>query len=243
MVTPHWHGQIINLSADTLKTWDRCPQQFEWKVLNRLNWPSDTRNFVLGTSIHKLMDCQARGMAVDLLLSQADTAIQSTWHTLQQHPATQWPVVASEWGFELPVLLPDSDTPLWVTGRIDRIAWHQNHLWILDWKTGTAAPRQPHKAWQTGVYALAVWQAWASLPAGPWSVSPPSRLTVAYVAVAPPDVKQLTVDFVQPDIDHWQSRLRESIVKMIQATEYGPSDPCPDRWCTFRPMCPITREG
>ena len=240
MVTPEWHGHTLTLSADTLKTWETCPQQFEWKVLNRLNWPSDTRNFVLGTSIHKLMDCQARGMAADTLLPHTSDAIQSTWQALQQHPATQWPIVASEWGFELPVTLPDQDSPVWVTGRIDRVAWHQNHLWVLDWKTGTAAPRQPQKAWQTGIYALAMWQAWASLPPGPWSLHPPNRITVAYVAVSPPDVKQLTVAFTQPEIDYWQNRLSEAVIKMTQATEYHPTEPCPDRWCAFRPKCPIT---
>jgi hypothetical protein len=231
---------LTTLSADSLKTWDTCVQQFEWKVLNHLHWPSDTRNFALGTRIHKLMDYQSRGMDVTPLLTQADAAVQATWALLQQHPAVQWPCVASEWGFEFPVETPDHP-PVWMTGRIDRVAWHQNQLWIIDWKTGTAAPRAPEKAWQTGMYALAVWQAWRSLPPGPWQKSPPQAVNVTYVAVSPPEVRQLTVRLGPEEIAYWQTRLQTSLHAIMHSTSYQPQAPCPDKWCVYQPMCPVTK--
>lgn len=232
---------LTTLSADSLKTWDTCPQQFEWKTLNQLHWPSDTRNFVLGTSIHKLIDCQARGLDVEPLISAADGNIQATWHLLQRHPSVQWQVVASEWGFELPLTLAGQENPIWVTGRIDRIAWHQNQLWVIDWKTGTAAPRNPEKAWQTGIYALALQQAWQHLPAGPWSAAKPSQVNVAYIAVAPPDIRQLTVRFGPPELQYWQNRLETTVTTILQSPHFKPLPQCPDKWCAFQPVCPSTK--
>jgi RecB family exonuclease len=232
----------ITLSADALKTWERCPQQFAWKHLDRLQWPADHSNFVLGTRVHKLMDYHARNLDVDALLPHQPPDVVATWRTLLAHPAAQWPVVASEWGFELPVGLlaeqPYSNGPIWVTGRIDRVAWHQNQLWIIDWKTGTAAPKHAELAWQTGVYALAVAHAWQSLPQGPWQQQPPQTLTMAYVSASTTHSHMHTVVLNAQTLAQWQTRLTQACQALTSATQYPPATPCPDKWCPFRSICP-----
>jgi hypothetical protein len=240
---------LSTLSADSLKTWDKCPQQFEWKVVKRLNWPSETGNFTLGKTVHKLMDCQAKGMDVAPLVATCPPAIQQSWHTLNTHPSVEWQVVASEWGFEFPVTVASApDETCWITGRIDRLALHNNTMWIIDWKTGTAAPKHPERAWQTGIYAMAVQQAWATLPPGPWHQQTghdqqPNKLKMAYVSVTPPTVQQQSVSFSEADFDHWQQRLTNTLEAIATATReqtFSPVSPCPDRWCPYQPICPVT---
>lgn len=46
---------------------------------------------------------------------------------------------------------------VWLTGRIDRIVRGDNgQIWVLDWKTVSAVPKDPTHHWQTIVYLLAV---------------------------------------------------------------------------------------
>ncbi|MFM7469283.1 MAG: PD-(D/E)XK nuclease family protein [Vampirovibrionales bacterium] len=166
-------------SADQLKSWSRCQKQFQYKTVEHRRWPVDTRRFRLGKQLHKWLEYQADGLPVHhCMAGEKDLQLIACWEQLQASPLLQWPVVASEYPFYVPLvsLLQSSleeyvtglhattveTPPLFCHGRIDRLALrpasqeHPETLVLLDWKTGTAVPNYPLEDWQYMLYTLAI---------------------------------------------------------------------------------------
>ncbi|MEB3245889.1 MAG: PD-(D/E)XK nuclease family protein [Vampirovibrionales bacterium] len=138
--------ESLTLSVDALKTFGKCPKKYELQTLKRMRWPSDTRNFTVGRQVHKWLDYQAYpSLKSDLQSSGlfntlSPDAKRGVLALAQYAPATSWPVLASEWGFNLK-LTPDFDAApsqapvqalqaqdltamdsVFIRGRIDRLA-------------------------------------------------------------------------------------------------------------------------
>lgn len=242
-------------SPDQLKNFTRCQKKFFYQSIQRLNWPSDQRNFELGQSVHKLMEYQARGLNCEALLAGASPDIADAFQQLIQHPASQWPVVANEWGFLIPFQL-QSNTH-WMQGRIDRVAFDisTQTLWVIDWKTGTAIPKEPPNDWQTVIYLYAVVEAYPDLRASFLDMNPGAVSLQLPQTIVPEQVKFL---YLQASQESRQSPIRAveipysqtlhqqhqakilTVLQQIQTvTDYQLPQTCPDPYCVYRQICGI----
>jgi hypothetical protein len=229
----------IELSPSLLKSWSRCRKQYFYKAIQGLRWPSEN-GFVLGTTVHKLMDYQARGLTHDsgfnTMMASAPADIKSHWTLLNAHPISHWPVVANEWGFQVPI----PQTPYWLSGRIDRIArGPDGKVWVLDWKTGTGVPQNKEADWQTLVYCHAVLSAGNALG---YPHLTPNQVCFAYVEVRNGRVNVYEVPY--GDIRHAMAQrlFKQTVAELETAKQqqvYDLPPHCPDKYCTFAPICGI----
>lgn len=237
------------LSPDALKTYQRCAKKFEYQRVRELQWPSDIRHFDLGQDVHKLMEYQARGLDCTQLVAHATPDVQWCFEQLLQHPAGAWPVVANEWGF----LVPAANH--WLAGRMDRIALNPDtgKLWIIDWKTGTAAPRFPESDWQTVVYLYALVEAYDDLKRSA-ELLPYAGITLAehlqidqigflYLEVNPKKKeagwREIEVSYDAERHAQNKDRLIQALNQMTAATDFELPNQCPDPWCAYRSICGI----
>ncbi|MFN8614976.1 MAG: PD-(D/E)XK nuclease family protein [Vampirovibrionales bacterium] len=238
---PSTHSDFIctkplKLSVNHLKTWDKCQRRFELHSLRQLQWPSDPSNFVYGQSVHTLMDYQSRQLDCQPLLNSADAKIRQAWDWLIQEETSQWPVIASEWGFTVPAPNHPLLKHVVLVGRIDRISQGpDDSVVIVDWKTGTAIPKNPSTAWQTNVYLYAVYHSQKLLGL---SGLTPEKLRFRYVSVNQ-GIK--TVDIPYDDEAHTRvcQQLTHTLVNLVTATHYSLPPQCPDRFCAYQYVCGI----
>jgi hypothetical protein len=252
---------LSSVSPNHLQTWGRCQRQFDYQYVQQLRWPTDQRNFALGKNVHKLLDYQARGLDVEPLLQTATSELQHAWQLLMAHPISQAPVVASEWGFQIPVdyaearaepapagitatdeAVPSSaEQPprhVWLTGRIDRIVCGDNgQIWVLDWKTGTAVPKDPAHHWQTIVYLLAVLAAKHDLGLPDLTAE---QLAFVYVGVSDA-VRLVEVSFDASQQAQYEARLQQSLQQLLSATDFVLPSRCPDAHCPYGTICGINQ--
>jgi hypothetical protein len=247
---PH---DLTRVASDALKSWSRCKRQFAYKYVNRLQWPSDARHFSLGRDVHKLLDYQARGLDCEPLLRQAPINVRRTWEKLMAHRTAQWPIVASEWAFHVPVRLPGSleNRAEWLTGRVDRIALdpagEPTRVWIIDWKTGTGVPRQPEEDWQTRLYLFALLEV-ANTPSaadlglcrnGPLQPEAMGFLYVEVKADTRTPVREVAIPYSRERHEETRRHLEETLLAMSTEEAYALPAQCPDRFCAYRPICGI----
>jgi hypothetical protein len=259
--TPPTPMALSSVSPNHLQTWGRCQRQFDYQYVQQLRWPTDQRNFALGKNVHKLLDYHARGMEVTPLLQTATPEVQRAWQLLMAHPISQAPVVASEWGFQIPVdytearaevapavitaagesAPPPANQPprrVWLTGRIDRIVRGDNgQVWVLDWKTGTAVPKDPANHWQTIVYLLAVLAAKDDLGLPDLTAE---QLVFVYVGVSDA-VRLVQVPFDTLQLAQYQARLQQSLQQLLSATDFVLPSRCPDAHCPYGTICGINQ--
>jgi RecB family exonuclease len=219
------------VSADHFKRWERCQLQYKYRYLLRLQWPADQSNFELGKSVHKLLEFQSRGIDGSLVATQAREDIRKSWQLLMAHPITQLPVLANEWGFTVPLA-----ENTWLNGRIDRIARDEaGRVLIIDWKTGTGVPRNPDAAWQTVIYCFAVMEAREELGLPDLT---PEQIRFVYVEVRDA-VRLIEIPYDSIRHETTRSRLLKTLNDIQTATDHRLPDRCPDKFCSFRPLCGI----
>lgn len=224
------------VSPDQLKKWSRCKKQFYYQYMQKLRWPTDKSNFVLGSDVHKLMDYQSRGLDCEAVLQSADTKTRLCWEKLSQHTLSQLPIIANEWGFQIPV------KDQWLTGRIDRIARdpETNKVLIIDWKTGTAAPKLPQSDWQTIIYFYAVIEARQDLGLPDLT---PEQLEFVYVEVSTKNenapVRVLSVPYSAQQHAINRALIEKTLTAIEAEEDYALPNQCPDTWCAYRSICGI----
>jgi hypothetical protein len=224
------------LSPHHLQSWERCARQFELKYVRKLDWPTETGNFALGQTVHKLMDFHARQLPLDSFLNGDDIAAHT--QALLAHPLAQLPVVASEWGFQVPIT-PNG----WLTGRIDRIAKEPETqtLWVIDWKTGTGVPANPESAWQTVCYLYAVTEACADLGLPDLTAD---HVKFAYLKASNRgEARQITVPYHRGRHQETRQRLEQAFHSILGAMAYPLPEHCPDRYCPYRRVCGIAENS
>lgn len=259
---PH---DLTRIASDALKSWSRCKRQFAYKYVSRLQWPSDARHFSLGRDVHKLLDYQARGLDCEPLLRSTSANVRRSWEKLMTHRTAQWPIVASEWAFHVPITLPGlpEKRTEWLTGRIDRIALEPSEettreegkagkskgprVWIIDWKTGTGIPRQPETDWQTRLYLFALLEV-ANTPSaadmglcrnGPLQPEAMGFLYVEVKADMHTPVREVAISYSRERHEDTRRCLEEALLAMSTEETYALPAQCPDRFCVYRPICGI----
>lgn len=224
------------LTLSHLQSWQRCQKQYYYKHHLGYQWPREEGRFVLGKAVHKLLEYQARGLATDHLLDKVDPPITSYTRLLSAHPLGQAPIVASEWAFHLPVAGADGGL-VWWTGRVDRIVrFKAGRIGILDWKTGTAIPKNPQAAWQTRLYLAAVWTLRDRLKLG---IKTPDQLVFVYAGVKGPQVQCVEVPYA---LDHYTATLAELAVVSAELADplaFALPVRCPDSFCPYGGICGI----
>jgi len=234
-------------SADALKSWSRCKRQFVYKYVAKLKWPSDVRHFSLGREVHKLLDYQSRNLSCHKILASADEKVRRSYEKLASHRSTQWEILGSEWEFNIPLLLKNEHSGRekieWLNGRIDRIARDKNgKVWIIDWKTGMGAPKNPYEDWQTRVYLFALIEVAKSVSAQDLAISDltPENLGFIYVIVkgdAYSPVEEVQVHYSSAQHEATRQILISTIEQLRQEETYQLPDKCPDKYCLYRSLC------
>jgi hypothetical protein len=240
---PH---DLTRISADALKSWSRCRRQFVYKYVARLQWPSDVRHFSLGREVHKLLDYQSRGLPCDLLLESAEDNVRRSFEKLLAHRAAQWPILASEWEFNVPLKLSGGKTE-WLNGRIDRVSRDGDKVWIIDWKTGMGAPRNASQAWQTRLYLFALLELAQSPSAADLGLAglKAEDLGFLYVVVkadASP-VEEIPIPYSAAQHEATRQVLRNTLDTMSVEEDYLLPERCPDRYCLYRELCGMPLPG
>ena len=229
-------------SADALKSWSRCKRQFAYKYVAKLKWPSDVRHFSLGREVHKLLDYQSRNLSCEKIVATADEKVRRSYEKLMSHRSTQWDILGSEWEFNIPLNMED-DSVEWLNGRIDRIARDQSgKVWIIDWKTGMGAPKNPHEDWQTRVYLFALIEVAKSVSAQDLNITDltPENLGFLYVIVkgdAHSPVEEVRVQYSSAQHEATRQILISTIKQLRQEENYELPDQCPDKYCLYRSLC------
>lgn len=233
------------LSVNHLKEWEKCPKQFYYKTVLKQRCISDERNFELGKTVHALMDLQAKGLPYTHLETGLSPKIRSHFQALREHPLAKAPTLASEYAFYVPFQsagLP----PIFLTGRVDRISEVQGRLALIDWKTGTAVPPDYPNAWQTRLYAYAIWRL---LQANPHAFGDSRRIKELslpfmfyYVEVRlnrTPPVKDYAVEMDATYLAETEALLTQQIQKILAERHFPLPKACPDRYCPFNRVCGI----
>ncbi len=250
-------NNAVVLSVDGIKTFHKCARKYQLQTLRRMRWPADTRNFSLGQHVHKLMDYQAYAslqLPLNAVLPAATNAEKSAFERLQKESSVAgWPVLASEWGFNLR-LARQADWPaavgaVFIRGRMDRLVLQPetHHVVIVDWKTGTAIPKQPESDFQTLVYALAVDDASEHLPLPHETVLEGAAPRLAFVYVGVSSNPQKPLQEIRIDFDEARLLLARqqvlaevtAMLKAMAADQFALPAHCPDRYCPFRSVCGI----
>lgn len=240
------------VSPNHLKEWDKCPKQFYYKTVLGQRWLSNERNFELGKAVHALMDLEAKGLPYTHVLKTLSPNIQAHFNALQADSIAQAPIVASEYAFYVPfqaTIFPHVK----LTGRIDRLSMVDNTLSIIDWKTGTAVPQDYQNAWQTRLYAYALWQILTHQPnllqnllssAPAWK--PSQGLAFYYVDVRlyrQPHVKAYRVAIDEGYIRETEALLSQRLHAILAETQFPLPKACPDQYCPFSKVCGILPES
>ena len=239
------------VSPNHLKEWDKCPKQFYYKTVLGQRWLSNERNFELGKAVHALMDLEAKGLPYEHVLKTLSPNIQAHFNALQADSIAQAPIVASEYAFYVPfqaTIFPHVK----LTGRIDRLSMVDNTLSIIDWKTGTAVPQDYQNAWQTRLYAYALWQILTHQPnllqnllssAPAWK--PSQGLAFYYVDVRlnrQPHVKAYRVAIDEGYIRETEALVSQRLNAILAETQFPLPKACPDQYCPFSKVCGILPE-
>lgn len=224
------------VSVNQLKTWDRCRRKYYLDYVNNLHWPTDQSNFRFGQDMHKLLDYHSRALDCSAVLAQAPADIQKAWALLMASPIVQQPVIASEWGFQIPVNVCGVQ---WLVGRIDRLAREGERLLVIDWKTGTAVPKVPETDWQTLVYLYAAYEARHEFGL---EALTPADLEFVYVEVRDA-IREIRVPYSEQRHEEVQALLEKTLREMIEAEEYPLPDTCPDKYCPYPAICGIREVG
>ncbi|MEB3206236.1 MAG: PD-(D/E)XK nuclease family protein [Vampirovibrionales bacterium] len=253
-------NNAVVLSVDGIKTFHKCARKYQLQTLRRMRWPADTRNFRLGQHVHKLMDYQAYanlGLPLNAVLPAATNAEKSAFERLEKESSVAgWPVLASEWGFNLRLSRqadwPASVGAVFIRGRMDRLVLQPetHHVVIVDWKTGTAIPKQPEHDFQTLIYALAVDEASEHLPVPKQSAleGAAPRLAFVYVGVSSnlqKPLQEIRIDFDAPRLHLARKEVLAEVSAMLKAMaadQFALPAYCPDRYCPFRTVCGIATQ-
>lgn len=225
------------LSADSLKQWSRCKQQFLYKTVKGLRWPSSPANFAFGTQVHKLLDYASReGLPYQPLLAHCSPEVKQAFQLLHQSPLGQAPIIASEWAFTVPILVEEGKRPVWLQGRVDRLAEWDNGLAIIDWKTGTAIPRDPATAWQTLAYCYGVYEARDQLGLNDLAAD---HLSFIYLQVKGTILKEVRLPYSASQHQQVKKRLAELASNILEERLFALPPSCPDRFCPYASLCGI----
>lgn len=229
------------VSVDQLKSWSKCQKKYQYHVAEQYRWPTDPSNFDFGQDVHKLMDYQAKGLDCTAVLAHANVRVRKAWDLLLAHPTTQPErCLASEWGFTVPA--PNNQHGnAWLMGRMDRLNHHDQTVSVIDWKTGTATPRNPVDDWQTRIYLYAAYEARDTFGLSDYT---PEQFSFTYVGVKEKDntINCVTVPYNLSMHEHTTQQLTHTLntIDTVQQTQqYILPDKCPDKWCPYTQICGI----
>ena len=226
----------LTFSSNHFKNWERCPKKFELDTIENLQWPTNPKGFQLGLAVHQMMDWQAKKIKEEFYLPKMSPEIQTVYQKLAQSEWGQLEVLASEWPFALKL------KGVWVEGRIDRLALgqverNQPSVWVLDWKTGTAIPKDPENDWQTQIYLAAVFLLQKELGLE----ITPEQLGFCYVQanLQQEGVQTAIIDYSQHKHQSHLQRMNQAAEAMRTANNYPLPSLCPDAYCPYSPVCGI----
>ena len=134
-------------SPNMLKTFEECPKKYEFRYIQKLSVPLETKVFEKGKKIHALAHYYLRGDDIEKMLSALNEEEASIWQKLINNEYFQKKYVNSEYNLNCRV------GDYWIGGRLDAFMKSDNYYYILDYKTGSI-PKNPETDFQTIIYLL-----------------------------------------------------------------------------------------
>jgi len=134
-------------SPNMLKTFEECPKKYEFRYIQKLSVPLETKVFEKGKKIHALAHYYLRGDDITKMISELTEEENTVWHSLMSNEYFQKQYVNSEYNLNCRV------GNYWIGGRLDAFMKSENNYYILDYKTGSI-PKNPETDFQTIIYLL-----------------------------------------------------------------------------------------
>lgn len=216
---------IDPLTHNNFKTFESCKRKYYYEYVKKLHWPSQESNYELGLSVHKLADYQAKGLETERFLSDTKKDIKELWDYLQKSEIIKYPVVESEWAFNVRI----DQSQYWLQGRIDRLVQDtkRNKFIIIDFKTGQKLPYEKNVDWQAITYLYCV-----SLAKG----IKPEDLEFWYYKVAE-DAEYREIKYSNTIHKENEDKMID-IITQIQSTKiWIPNNDCIDKFCKYKELC------
>lgn len=137
------------ISPNMLKTYSKCPKNFEFKYLKNLVMPVNDDIFETGKNIHALASYYLKKENIDNMEKTLNSKEIDIWHYLKSTKYFEYECLGAE--YTLLVKLGN----YYYGGRLDALVKSENMYYILDYKTGTP-PKDAKYDFQTMIYLLAV---------------------------------------------------------------------------------------
>ena len=134
-------------SPNMLKTFEECPKKYEFRYIQKLSVPVETKVFEKGKKIHALAHYYLRGDDITKMISALTEEENVVWQSLISNEYFQKQYVNSEYNLNCRV------GNFWIGGRLDAFMKSENNYYILDYKTGSV-PKYPETDFQTIIYLL-----------------------------------------------------------------------------------------
>jgi DNA helicase II / ATP-dependent DNA helicase PcrA len=243
---------VPTLTVTSLASLQRCPQQFEWTVINRLPRPHRPSARV-GVNIHSQLQAIfetaadvsvssgiSRSAAFDPIaldpaefdpteFGEAPLPSEEVGAAVQRVMESRWGADStSVLGVEVPFVLPVSPA-ISVAGRIDAVFAIDDRVHIVDWKSGRRADSaDPATHTQLEFYGLVARDLWGIEP---------DRISMSYVYLRPQELIEDTIDWTTSDATMATQRAQSLIARA--AGPHYPANSGP--WCAacdFQSVCP-----
>ncbi|MCQ2754029.1 MAG: PD-(D/E)XK nuclease family protein [bacterium] len=132
-----------------LKTFELCPKKFEFQYVKNISMPVDDEVFETGKNIHALASYFLQKEDISNMEMSLSDKEKQLWEYLKNIKYFTYKTVATE--YNLTVKIGEQ----FFGGRLDALVENEEHLYILDYKTGSA-PKNAKYDYQTMIYLLAV---------------------------------------------------------------------------------------
>lgn len=208
-----------------LKTFQQCKRRYYYEYVKRLNWPREASNYELGLSVHKLLDYEAKGLDTTIFLNSMKEDIRELWGHLQGSNIVKYPVVASEWAFNIKL----KETDYWLEGRLDRIIKlpKEEKYIIVDFKTGQKIPNHTRGDWQATVYLYATSEA--------MSIEPENLEFWYYRVDKEPEVRKISYNSEMHAT--YYKKIKDQIREIENATDWNADEKCQNKFCQYGDLC------
>lgn len=136
---------MTDYSPNMLKTFEDCPQKFEYKYIQKIVMPQKASNFEKGKRIHALANYYLKGADITKFEKVLNEEELNIWQKLKSNEYFNKKYLKSEYAISAKI------SDYWIGGRLDALMQDENCYYILDYKTGSI-PQNAEYDFQTMIY-------------------------------------------------------------------------------------------
>ena len=210
-------------SPNMLKTFEECQKKYEFRYIQKLSVPIETKVFEKGKKIHALAHYYLRGDDITKMINALTEEELVVWHSLLNNEYFQKQYVNSEYNINCRV------GNYWIGGRLDAFMKTDNNYYILDYKTGSV-PKNPEIDFQTIIYLLC---ANAILQKG-WG----NNFSLNFVYIDLKNKRNLVIQYDEPKQKDYTKKIIETCDKITKTLDFQKNySAC--KYCEYNKICKI----